>query len=100
MLTFCQMSVNLSLVVVVGGNDCVDTGLLHDYIQTILGNHPNISTSIRAEWDISEDNIMSPVHELLGSASEGYDYEFCRVFDSFEVFFFPTEVADVTSQFK
>lgn len=99
-------------------NDWVDTGLpklgnqynkleiLIDLANEALAANPDISKNIRDSWnsyiegEYCED-IIELYNELLGVPGEYYDdYGFCRVFETLKVFYFPTEVEEVTKRFR
>lgn len=85
------------------GNGTVAGDQLQELIREKLFSHPNISDKLKREWsEVKDDEDYAYsilVDSLLGSPQEDYDMNFCRVFDSAQVFYFPEEVLDVTEDF-
>lgn len=86
------------------GNDEVDTDVLTSLIRDALEANPDISSAVRADWieGIASGDIAYElfIDRLLGSPGEGYGGYFCRVFDDYEVFYFKTEVKNVSDKFS
>lgn len=89
------------------GNGSVDGEQLRELIREKLFDHPNISEDVRTTWQEGADDegaaysLISDM--LLGTPQEeGYwdEGNFCRVFDGFQVFYFPEAVRDVTANFE
>jgi hypothetical protein len=104
------------------GNQGNSSSVLVKLIEQALTDHPSISDDLRSVWilegvpdledleELDDDELddlggdaTEMISTLLGSTSNDcYTCEpnFCRVFSSFEVFWFETPVPDVTSKFK
>lgn len=100
------------------GNDETTLQQLIDVVEEVLTEFPNLHPKFASVWrnaiqkdkDRLEDaRHTSVVHELLAetilhyAVSEYYRYDccnFCRAYDSHEVYYFPNEVAEVTQQFQ
>ena len=96
------------------GNDGVRSEVLAELFSEVLTKHQNISLGLKndliecIEHD-TEDDEGSWCYEFLTDKLLGYpvdefysyEYEnFCRVFSGFEVHYIPSEIIDVTEQFK
>jgi hypothetical protein len=91
------------------GNTNIKLDKLAKIINDALLAHPDISLEHNELWKQEgegEDDIECLFDilcdTLLGHQQYdgGYKPYFCRVFDSYEVYFFETEVEDVSSHFK
>lgn len=103
------------------GNQGNSSLVLARLIEKALTDHPDISDDLRSVWilegvpedlddeDLDEDEFgdlgkdaAEMISTLLGSTTNDCymsEPNFCRVFSSFEVFWFETSVPDVTSKF-
>lgn len=105
------------------GNQGNSSSVLVKLIEQALTDHPDISDDLRSVWilegvpdlddaelELDDDELDELGHDatemisiLLGSTSNDCymcEQNFCRVFSSFEVFWFETPVPIVTSKFK
>lgn len=95
------------------GNGGIKNEDLARIVKEALIAHPNISQPVRDEWTpepeaIEVDDGADWYFEALTEFILGYpDYEgywdqvnFCRVFDSFKVFYIPAQAEEVTDKFK
>ena len=82
------------------GNDNIDADALLEIFEKTMKKHPNTSDECEQFCPLEADHAHDIMNELLGSPSDGYDSDFIRHFDSFEVFYVPHEIIDVSDQFK
>lgn len=87
------------------GNQYVPTEKLADLIEECLNIHPDITAEIRTHWEEFLADPTDPMewfNNILGSPDDEYYYDyknFCRVFEEFEVFYYPQSVANATALF-
>lgn len=97
------------------GNGEVTAKQLLELAQDLITKHPGISRSIKLDWIDAIDKVENHDEELdldcaemiytlvtniIGYPAESIDVmNFCRVFDSFEVYYFPEDVMSVTEKF-
>lgn len=86
-----------------------DMGEVAAAIQKTLAKHPKVSSDVKRTFDFSdideededyEDRISDACREVMDDllgGSEDYDF---RVFDSFEVYYYPEAVSSVTAKFR
>ena len=95
------------------GNECIEDDFLINLVESVLQEHPGITASLRASfaaWQegptLLDGEIADRYYEilcgLLGEPVEANYWDggrFCRVFDSFVVYFLPEDIEDVTLRF-
>lgn len=86
-----------------GNSATVKGDVLNAYLD-VKAKHPKVSLKFKESWYLEDDgdDIEDFVKEMLQYNGIGYSYESrCwRVFDGYEVFFFPEEIHNVTSKFR
>jgi hypothetical protein len=99
-------------------NQGVEDELLIQYVDKVLLRHPSVAREIVEEYDLGHtvedipdeqnfshyvsDSYYQIVVDLLGSPENSYyqdEHNFCRVFESAEVYFVPNEIINVTRNF-
>lgn len=81
-----------------GGNEVIDEEELVELVTTAMENNVNVSERILSYF--KDAPVEATQEYLLDSPGEYYDYGFMRVFDTYRVFYIPTDIEDVTEQFK
>lgn len=89
------------------GNGSINEKDLENIISNALATSPHLSKDIRDVWDAIPENPdyksdwnYESLTELLGTPEQYDDLYFCRVFESFKVYYIPTHINEVTSEFK
>jgi hypothetical protein len=82
------------------GNENVGADVLLSIFTKTMEKHPDTSDECEKFCPLDEREVHSVIEELLSAPSEGYDGDFVRYFESFEVYFVPHEIIDVSDQFK
>lgn len=91
------------------GNDFVKAEIIGELIMGIITKHPDITAVTKEEWaaalqnrDVKyEDHKMYQLlnKKLLSSPDENYGIDFCRAVDNIKVYFYPTDIVEVTEKF-
>ena len=99
-------------------NQGIEDELLIEYVNEVLLRHPSVAREIVEEYDLGHtvedipdeqdfsyyvsDSYYQIIVDLLGSPENSYyqdEHNFCRVFESAEVYFVPNEIVNVTKDF-
>lgn len=67
------------------------------FVEESLEKFPNVTQSLAEEANNNGRFFVEKY--ILSYASEGYEHEYCRVFDSYDVNFISSDCPDVTKQF-
>lgn len=87
------------------GNQSVSSDTLLEIVNDVLAKHPDISQETKDTWSSKEAVLFeNEVYDLFAEHILGYpvqieDPNFCRVFDSFEVFEIRLPIENVTERF-